>query len=192
MQWKDLAKPIGAVAPLLGGLLLGPGGAAAGRFAAQALGVDADPGTVSQALRADPDAAVKLQQIESAERTTLAEIAANQVIETARSDAATIESINSTIRTEAGADDAYVRRWRPTWGYVTAATWTLQTVAIVWAIVAHPDQAPAIITAIAGLSMMWGIALAVLGVSIHKRSQDKQVASGQAPTGLLDLIKGSK
>jgi len=45
---------------------------------------------------------------------------------------------------------------------------------------------------VTALTPMWGIALAVLGVNVHKRSQDKQVAAGQAPSGILNAIMRTK
>ena len=46
MQWSDITGFIGQAAPLLGGVLAGPAGAAAGRLVASALGVDSSPDAV--------------------------------------------------------------------------------------------------------------------------------------------------
>ncbi len=59
-------------------------------------------------------------------------------------------------------------------GYALTLAWSATVGAIVYAIVATPDQAPAVIAAIGSLSTIWTVALAVLGLSVHKRSQDKQ------------------
>ncbi|MGE5545570.1 MAG: 3TM-type holin [Solirubrobacterales bacterium] len=90
-----------------------------------------------------------------------------------------LAQVNATFRTELRSEDAFVRRWRPTFGYAVAATWTSTMAALSWAIVAEPAQAPAIIAALVNTSPIWGIALGVLGVSVVKRSQDK--ARGLAP-----------
>ena len=98
-----------------------------------------------------------------------------------------LREVNATMRAETGAGDAYVRRWRPTFGYAVTAAWALQMAAIAWAVVAHPSEAPAILAAAASLSAMWGVALAVLGVAVHERSRDKALAAGQPGSGLASL-----
>lgn len=109
---------------------------------------------------------------------------------------AALAQVNATFRTEARSEDAYVRRWRPTFGYVVALTWTLQMGALAWAVVADPIQAPPVFEAAANMSMMWGIALGVLGVAVHQRSRDKALdaasrdAESRAGTsGLEQLLR---
>lgn len=92
-----------------------------------------------------------------------------------------IMQINETFRSEVRSEDAYVRRWRPTFGYAVALTWVMQVGALVYAIVRHPEQAGTIIAAMASLSFIWGIALSILGVSVVRRSRDKQLAAGHPP-----------
>lgn len=92
-----------------------------------------------------------------------------------------LATINATMQVEYTSGDKFVRRWRPFFGYMTAITWAIQMSALSWVIVDQPEKAGAVITAASGLTGMWGIALAVLGVYIKKRSDDKQVAAGQTP-----------
>lgn len=104
-----------------------------------------------------------------------------------------LAQVNATFRAEVASEDAYVRRWRPTFGYAVALTWTLTMAAIAWAIIAEPAQAPTIIAALVNTSPIWGIALGVLGVAVVKRSQDKAVAGGQPQPdrpGLLQRLVG--
>jgi hypothetical protein len=127
------------------------------------------------AIKADPALALQLQQAWMAHDLSLVQEETRQLAE-----------INATMRAEAASGDAYVRRWRPTFGYAVAATWVATMGAIAWAIIMDPAQAPAIITALVNTSPIWGIALAVLGVSVVKRSQDKALASGSPlPAGPL-------
>jgi hypothetical protein len=100
-----------------------------------------------------------------------------------------LAQINQTFRTEVQSEDAYVRRWRPTFGYAVALTWTACMGAVSWAVVAEPAQAPAIIAALVNTSPIWGVALGVLGISVVKRSQDKQIKAGQEPPAQDGLIK---
>jgi hypothetical protein len=104
-----------------------------------------------------------------------------------------LTQVNRTMRAESGSDDAYVRRWRPTFGYIVSLTWALQFAAIAYAMVATPEYAHELVQAIVALTPAWGIALAVLGVNVVKRSRDKEVAAGlseAAKPGLLDRLLG--
>lgn len=89
-----------------------------------------------------------------------------------------LAQINQSLRTEARSEDSYVRRWRPTFGYAVALTWTATMGAVSWAIITEPKEAPAIIAALVNTSPIWGIALGVLGISVVKRSQDKANGAG--------------
>jgi len=187
--WSDIAETVGEAAPVVGSLLGGPAGGAVGRMVAGVLGVDAQPDSVASALRDDPEALVKLKRLEAEHARELRRM--HLEAETAR-----LGEVNATMRAEAAAQDPYVRRWRPTFGYLCSATWAVQAGGLVYAIVATPQYAAELIEAVTALTPMWGIALAVLGINVHKRSQDKQVAAGQAPGsmsrggGLLGALAG--
>jgi hypothetical protein len=100
-----------------------------------------------------------------------------------------LESVNATMRAEYASKRWFIAGWRPFFGYIVALSWFMLMVAIGVVIFTSPKEAPAIIAAIGSLSFMWSIALGVLGVSVHKRSKDKQLAAGQAsPPGLLSAI----
>ncbi|MDP2697572.1 3TM-type holin [Thalassospira sp.] len=90
-------------------------------------------------------------------------------------DASVLVTVNRTIRAEVGSEDAFVRRWRPSFGYAVALTWVMTMGAIAAAILLTPHEAPAIIAALVNTSPIWGIALGVLGVSVVKRSADKRL-----------------
>lgn len=108
-----------------------------------------------------------------------------------------ITEINRTFRSELASDDAYVRRWRPTFGYAVALTWIVQVAGLAWAIIATPQHAGEIVTAMASLSVIWGVALSVLGINVAKRSQDKAIAAGRVPpaglaASILNAVIGEK
>ncbi|WP_339860348.1 3TM-type holin [Thalassospira alkalitolerans] len=90
-------------------------------------------------------------------------------------DAKVLATVNRTIRAEVQSEDAFVRRWRPSFGYAVALTWIMTMGSIAAAIILTPLQAPAIIAALVNTSPIWGIALGVLGVSVVKRSADKKL-----------------
>ena len=64
MEWKDLKEIVGNTAPILGGLLGGPVGAGVGGLISTALGVNSDPMSVMTELTSNPDAVLKLKQIQ--------------------------------------------------------------------------------------------------------------------------------
>jgi hypothetical protein len=114
------------------------------------------------AVKADPALALQLQQAWLTHE-----------VELSREETRQLAEINATMRAESASDDRYVRRWRPTFGYAVALTWTATMLAVSWAVIAEPAQAPAIIAALVNTSPIWGIALGVLGVAVVKRSHDK-------------------
>lgn len=73
MKWSDIASAIGKAAPLVGSVIGGPAGAGIGALVASALGVENTPEAVHAAL-GNPDALVKLKQLESDERKHLLEM----------------------------------------------------------------------------------------------------------------------
>lgn len=74
MDWKDLVPLIGKSAPLLGTLIGGPAGAAIGGLVASALGTSNDPDSISEAIANNPDALVKLKEVEATRAVRLEEL----------------------------------------------------------------------------------------------------------------------
>lgn len=131
-------------------------------------GVD-DGQQALDAIRANPELLVRYQ--ESMNAIVMAQI---------DSEVRQLEAINNTMRAEYASADPYVRRARPTWLYVTAFTWALQAIALLVAVIFYPSLAASVIQAVSELTSMWGVALAVIGVAIKSRSDDKARQQGQA------------
>lgn len=93
----------------------------------------------------------------------------------------TIEQVNATMRVEAQSEDPYVRRMRPTFGYVMALTWAVLMGAVAWTVVMAPGEAAGVVASIGELSLMWSVGLSVLGVYVYKRSSDKARKAGVPP-----------
>ena len=77
MDWKQVGNAaISVGAPLLGGALFGPAGAAVGSIIAGKFGVspESTPEQVLTAINGDPDAALKLRQIETTHVERLQEL----------------------------------------------------------------------------------------------------------------------
>lgn len=115
-----------------------------------------------------------------------------------RFDTTWLEQVNRTIRAEAMSGDAFVRRMRPTFGYIMALTWAAQMGAIAYVVAVEPERAPPVIAAIGSLGTIWTVGLSVLGIYVYRRSSEKQVAlgpsgakSGNAIAALADLFTSS-
>lgn len=186
MDWSDVGGMVAKAAPLVGSMLGGPAGGAVGGLIAKALGTDATPEAAAQVLKTDPEALERVRKLEMENERELTRM--HLEAETTR-----LSQVNKTMRAEAASNDAYVRRWRPTFGYAVALAWVVQAFGIIgaclYAAIASPTEAGPIINAVgnmvSALGMQWAVALSVLGVNVAKRSQDKQVAAGQQPGGGL-------
>jgi hypothetical protein len=189
MEWKDLKGLIGKSAPMLGTLLGGPAGSAVGSMISSVLGVDNDPDNVKKALEADPSLLLQLRQAEIQQQTELQRM----VVE---SETKILTQVNETMRAELASGDRFKSYWRPLFGYVMALTWGAMMLATTYQILFRPADAGATIAALAQLSGLWGIGLAVLGINVWKRSDDKSAAFGNPQEKILSAvatrIRGSK
>jgi hypothetical protein len=73
--WSDIAGIVGKAAPVIGGLLGGPAGAAVGGLISSALGTENSPDAVSAALAGNPDAIVKVQELQTNAKVQLQQLA---------------------------------------------------------------------------------------------------------------------
>lgn len=78
MDWKEVGVAVAQSAPALGVALGGPAGGAIGGLIAAAFGTDNSPDSVAQAVANDPEAAVKLRELELHHAEVLAGLAADQ------------------------------------------------------------------------------------------------------------------
>lgn len=93
MGWSDVKGIVSKVAPLLGGVLGGPFGAAAGQLVSTALGVDNTPEAVQEAINANPDAYIKIKEIEAQNASQLAEWQYREKVEIAQTDTERIKAM---------------------------------------------------------------------------------------------------
>lgn len=194
MDWKSIGNIVAQGAPILGTLLGGPAGAAVGGLIASALGSTATPDDVAAAIQADPDAMVKLRQLEMEHEAELRRM----VIEAETRQQA---EVNATMRAEAASSDPYVRRWRPFIGYVVGCEFALLGLAVIvvaagatWAgltgeTTAVPVLFEGLATLVGAMTTVIAAQCVVLGVNVASRSKDKQVEAGQTPApGLLGAL----
>lgn len=86
-----------------------------------------------------------------------------------------LSEVNQSLRVEVASPDMYVRRMRPTFGYLMALTWSAQMLALAYVIVFDTSQASTVLNAVESLSAMWAVALSVLGIYVYKRSEEKKM-----------------
>lgn len=72
--WDKVGKAIADVAPTLGTVLFGPAGTAAGALIASKLGTANDPEAILAKIKTDPEALIKIKQIEADEREHIREM----------------------------------------------------------------------------------------------------------------------
>ena len=179
MEWKDIAEAVGKAAPVLGSLLLGKAGEAAGTLIAATLGVGNTPSEVSEALAVNPDAAVKLAQIEADQKVKLQEILFT-------SEVANTQSVNTTMREEAASQHWPTYSWRPAIGFSVAITLLIATLTVAFSYLgvmyfAAPVES---LTHLPGMLMsltaLIGIATPILGIASYFRG--KMQADPSIPT----------
>lgn len=84
------------------------------------------------------------------------------------------KEINESLRVEVASSDPYVRRMRPTFGYIIALTWAAQMFALAYVIIFETDQAAMVIESVQSLGTIWAVGLSVLGIYVYKRSEEKK------------------
>lgn len=118
MKWSDIAGIVGSAAPILGTLVGGPAGGAIGAMIASGLGVGNTPDDVKAALATNPDAAVKLAQIEKDRQVELQQLVMQSEQNRLAADTASIVAVNTTMQAEAKSDHWPTYTWRPFCGFV--------------------------------------------------------------------------
>nr|BDD45695.1 hypothetical protein 14 [Alphaproteobacteria bacterium] len=105
-----------------------------------------------------------------------------------------ISEINQSLRAEIASNDIYVRRMRPTFGYLMAITWAAQMLALAWVILEDPMNASLVMQGFESLGLIWTVGLSVLGIYVYKRSDDKKALYDFDPTGRMRFneVHGSK
>ncbi|MGE4297023.1 MAG: 3TM-type holin [Desulfovibrionaceae bacterium] len=150
-------------------------------------GVD-DPNEAATRIQANP--ALQAQLKADLERIEL---------EFYREDTERLRIVNETMRAEGASGDPWQRRWRPWFGFVAGGAFGVQIFGLMfvggWAVVAKPEQAPAIINSLGllagSLGTTWAVALAVLGVQVMGRTKEKTAAAGgQIGGGIAGAVQG--
>lgn len=187
MNWSGLKGIVGKAAPMLGTLLGGPAGASIGTLIAGVLGVEPSPGAVEKALAVNPDAAVKLAEIESRERVSLETLVVRQCEAELTAETQRLQAVNATMQAESKSEHWMQYAWRPFWGFVSASAFLAVCIfvcilgyrAITKADASSINMIPQLIGAFTALFAVPG---AILGVSAWHRGKQKreQLTGGQS------------
>ncbi len=191
MDWKDISGAIGKYAPMVGTLIGGPAGTALGSVVSAALGTENTPEAVNDFIMQKPtEAQTLLKQVQEKNKHQY-EMMLLEMQKTA------IKEQAKTQRAELKSKDPFIARWRPTYGYILALSFLIWSSAFSYLlikIIDEPADMAAVVTSVSQLmgpmSVVWGMALAVLGVNVHSRSKDKQTDAGHPPAkgGLLSFF----
>lgn len=188
MGLKSIIGKIGSVAPLLAKILPIPGAGIAGDLIASALGVRNDPQEIEHAINADPEALMKIRQVEMDHKADLARMASELEI-------GKIREVNATMRTESVSEHWPQWAWRPIWGMVSALAFLVLCVFVcmlAWKAINQGDMnaiamIPQLIISFTGL---FGIPAAILGVASWHRGKEKRLRAGeQSQSGLMGRLK---
>ncbi|MGF1764913.1 3TM-type holin [Aliivibrio kagoshimensis] len=188
-MWESIKSLIGSAAPLIGTLIGGPVGAGVGGLVANALGVENTPQAIEQELMNNPDALLALKSLEMEHQVELKQLALEHAKLESEERKLALTQQHATMQAELASNDPYVRRWRPTWGYSMCAAWVMLFLGVAFVMVFHPKEAANVMNSVVAMTPLFGIGLAVLGINIHKRSQDKQVSLGVKPLGAINALK---
>lgn len=186
MDWKDIASSVGKYAPMLGGLLAGTPGASIGTMIASALGVENTPSAVQQALTTNPDAAVKLQQIESDERVKLQALVVQQASAEMAASVQTAGDVNKTMQAEDASEHWPTYSWRPAIGLAVAVDLVLSVLVVGIAYVGvmffgvKPDALAYLPAMLGAMAALVGVASPILGIASWFRG--KMQADPTIPT----------
>ncbi len=102
-----------------------------------------------------------------------------------------IAEVNESLRTEVASNDPYVRRMRPTFGYLMALTWAAQMFGLAYVVIFETAQAAAVLQGMSSLSAIWAVGLSVLGIYVYKRSEDKKLFKDSYLLSEKDVPRGT-
>jgi hypothetical protein len=199
MDWAAVGKLVAPMAPtigsLVGGLIPIPMGSfigeKAGQILAGALGVDATPDAVGNAISNDPLAAQKISAAESeaaAKWPALAEMAKARFA----ANAAESDSINTTMRAELAAGQKWWS-WRNLYGYSVGIEATATSWVILYALVLDPKLFTNVSNSLSFFLSWYGMRFGLLGY-IHNGASNEKIAAvtGEAPSLIKNLVKAVK
>ena len=172
MGWDDIKNTIGKHAPMIATMLGGPAAGAITKMVANKLGVAATPEAIGAELESNPQAMLKLKELELERFKVKVDLKKSEMDE----DTKRMESVNVTMREESKSTAWWTSGWRPFWGFASAIAFVILVGFVCYlaykAIVENDSNAmtmiPQMIFAFTGLFAIPG---AILGVSAWHRGK---------------------
>ena len=194
MTWDDVEKVVGKIAPLLGSAL-GPLGTVAGTLVSAALGVENKPDEILEAIKTNPEAALKLKEIESNNEVELQK--AILLAESAKIAEQTkqIIAVNATMQAEV-SHGGFSGFWRPFWGVVSGTAFGVVAVFVCFlgyqaVLGGKPEALNMIPQLVTSMSLLFAIPGAILGVSAYQRGKMQRAQAGESlQKSIIDSIIG--
>lgn len=161
--WEKVGRAIADAAPVLGSVIGGPAGGAVGAMIASTLGTSASPEAVLEKIKSDPEALLKIKQLEADEREHIREIQ----LQTLQAELADVQSARA----------AHKDHWMPTCITLVLAA---MTTTLCWALFKYqiPNENRDIAVYVAG-QIVTGFLTAIaywIGTSRSSHNKDKMLA----------------
>ena len=184
MDWKSVGKTIAGVAPILGTLLGGPIGGAAGtaiKLLTSAIGGDvkATPDAIHEAIKADPQALARVRIAELGNQVELQKLLVESQRLEVQKEVSALSEVNQTMRAEANSEHWPQWSWRPYNGALFGTT----MFAVYVGLPMFDKTVPTI------PYLVWVAWASILGVTTWHRGREKRILAGETD-GLIDKIKG--
>jgi len=180
MDWKELGKRVAKYAPELGAAFGGPGGAAIGTLASLVAGAfglkpDAKPEEIIAVIEKDPQAAVKLREIETNAKVEIHRLNVQLAIQQSQEEIAKIQSVNTTMQAESKSEHWPQYSWRPWNGF-----WFPPTVAGIYILLPILDKTVPTVP-----EWVWMGWLCILGVATWHRGRMQRAQAGDNSQGVV-------
>ncbi len=194
MDWKEIAGTLAqAGAPAIGSILGGPMGGMLGGLigntVAAALGVDATPAAVNNAI-VNGDPATISAALSAADQKIVAQYGYLTELAKAQADVgkSQVDAVNETIRIESSAmaskPDGWWGNWRTMMAYELTVECPFWAFLIGWCVM--NGKINELLAASGILSVWWGARFGILGVHVWTGSNERQTAiTGQPVKGVL-------
>ena len=175
MNWDSIKNKIGGVAPVIATMFGGPMAGAVTKMIANTLGVDATPDAIGAELERNPEALLKIKQLELDRFKVEVDLEKTGI----EADSKTIKEVNTSMREEGKSDKWWTSGWRPFWGFISATAFLVLVVfvcTLAYKAIADKDKdamamIPPMIFSFTGLFAIPG---GILGVSAWHRGKKQR------------------
>lgn len=175
MDWNDIKNKIGGAAPVIATMFGGPMAGAVTKMIANTLGVQVTPEAIGAELERNPDALLKIKQLELDRFKVEVDLEKTGI----EADSKTISDVNTTMREEGKSENWWTSAWRPFWGFTSAIAFLVVCIFVCVlaykAIVdADADALAMIPQFLTSIAMLFAIPGGILGVTAWHRGKKQR------------------